>query len=148
LTQRWVPWLAGLTVLGAALRFAFLDAKGFWEDEAVTLLLVRMDFGEMLSSLPDFERTPPLYYALAWAWAKLFGEGEVGMRSLSALLGTATIPVAFRAARELVTPRTALVAAALVAVNPILVWYSQEARSYALLVLLAALSLLYFARRG
>ncbi|MEA2409958.1 MAG: mannosyltransferase, partial [Thermoleophilaceae bacterium] len=39
-----------------------------------------------------------------------------------------------------------LVAAALVAVNPFFVWYSQEARSYALLVLMAALSLLFLAR--
>src|SRR5207245_2897434 len=42
--------------------------------------------------------------------------------------------------------RAALIAAALAAVNPYLVWYSQEARSYSLLVLLSALSLLLFAR--
>ena len=44
----------------------------------------------------------------------------------------------------LVSRRAGLVAAALVAVNPFLVWYSQEARSYALLSLLTAATVLAF----
>src|SRR5204863_2069457 len=55
---------------------------------------------------------------------------------------TATIPVAFLLGRRVAGPRTGLVAAALCASNPLLVWYSQEARSYALLVLLSGLTLL------
>jgi hypothetical protein len=45
-----------------------------------------------------------------------------------------------------VSERAALIAAALVTVNPLLVWYSQEARAYALLVLLAALATLFCVR--
>ncbi len=74
----------------------------------------------------------------------MFGTGEVGLRSLSALLGTATVPAAYAAADTFVTRRSALIAAALVAVSPLLVWYSQEARAYALLVLLGTLSLVFF----
>jgi 4-amino-4-deoxy-L-arabinose transferase-like glycosyltransferase len=96
---------------------------------------------------------------LAWLWEKVFGHGEAGLRSLSALIGTATVPVAWAAARELLaseraarewfdSPRAGLVAAALVAVNPFFVWYSQEARSYSLLVLTATLTLLFLARRS
>src|SRR5438876_576650 len=81
-------------------------------------------------------RTPPFYYMLAWGWAKLFGTGEVGLRSLSALAGTLTIPAAYAAGRALSSRRAGLIAAALFAVNPLLVWYSQEARAYALLALL------------
>ena len=83
---------------------------------------------------------------LAWGWAKAFGTGEVGLRSLSALFGAATVPVAYLIGRELASRRAGLIAAALVAVNPMLIWYSQEARSYALLVFFGALSLLFFAR--
>jgi 4-amino-4-deoxy-L-arabinose transferase-like glycosyltransferase len=70
----------------------------------------------------------------------------VGLRSLSALVGVATVPAAYLAARELVSGRAGLVAAALVAFNPYLIWYSQEARSYAPLVFFTALSLLFFLR--
>lgn len=132
-------------MLAAALRFAGLDAKGFWEDEAGTALLVGMDFGEMVSRIPEEETTPPLYYLLVWAWAQVFGGGEVGLRSFSALLGGATVPIAYLAGRELVSPRAGVIAAALVAVNPLLIWYGQEARSYALMVLLSAVALLFFA---
>jgi len=93
-----------------------------------------------------FQATPPLYYLLAWPWERLVGEGAVGMRALSALLGTATIPVVFLAARTLFSNAAGLMAAALVATSPALVWYSQEARPYALLVLLTAVALLFFAR--
>jgi mannosyltransferase len=83
---------------------------------------------------------------LAWVWAKAFGTGEVGLRSLSALFGAATVPVAYAIGRELASRQAGLVAAAFVAVSPMLIWYSQEARSYALLVFFGALSLLFFVR--
>src|SRR3954451_21168615 len=138
--------VAGLTALGAALRFSTLAVQSYWLDEAVTVVLVRKSLGGVLSMIPNSESTPPLYYVLAWLWAQLFGTGEVGLRSLSALIGTATIPVAYAAAARLVSPRAGLVVAALAAVNPLLVWFSQEARAYALLVLLATAALAVFAR--
>ena len=138
--------LAALTALAAVARFATLDAQGFWLDEAATVELLRLDLGSMLHRIPDAESTPPLYYLMAWAWSKLFGLDEVGLRSLSALLGTALVPAAYAAGRRLCSDRVGLGVAALAAVNPLLVWYSQEARSYALLVLLAGLSLWAFAR--
>ena len=131
--------------MGAALRFSTLDLQSFWLDEAFTVVLVREDLGGLLDGVARTESTPPLYYLLAWVWANAFGTGEAGLRSLSALLGTAAIPVAYGAAARLASPRAGLVAALLVAVNPMLVWYSQEARSYALLVLLGALSFYFWA---
>lgn len=144
--DRQLQALAAITVLAGVLRFATLDVQSFWLDEAVTVGLVHKSFGAMLGAIPDSESTPPLYYMLAWAWAKLFGSGEVGLRSLSALFGTATIPVAYAAARQLVSRRAGLVVAALAAANPLLFYYSQEARSYALLVLLAGVAFYVFAR--
>jgi mannosyltransferase len=138
--------LAALTALGAALRFSTLAVQSYWTDEAVTVALVRESFGKMLSSVPQTESTPHLYYVVAWLWSQVFGTGEAGLRSLSALVGTATIPVAYSAVSRLVSPRAGLIVAALAAVNPLLVWYSQEARAYALLVLLATASLAVFAR--
>src|SRR5256712_9086343 len=121
--------VGALTLLAGVLRFATLDAKGFWEDEAATAFLVQRGFGHMLSQIASSgggETTPPFYYCVAWLWAKLFGTGEIGLRSLPALLGTATVPAVYLTAREVVSNRAATVAAVLVTVNPLLVWYSQE----------------------
>jgi 4-amino-4-deoxy-L-arabinose transferase-like glycosyltransferase len=92
------------------------------------------------------ESAPPLYYVLAWIWTQLTGTGEFGLRSLSALAGVATVPVAYLLGAELRGQRAGIVAAMLVAVNPMLLWYSQEARGYALLTLLTAIAALYFVR--
>jgi 4-amino-4-deoxy-L-arabinose transferase-like glycosyltransferase len=139
-------WLALVIVAGAALRFATLDVQSLWYDEAVTAQLLRMDLSGLLHAIGDSESTPPLYYVLGWLWAQLFGTGEAGLRSLPALLGTATIPVAWALGRRLGGDRAALVGAGLVALNPLLVWFSQEARAYALLALLAALAALLWLR--
>jgi hypothetical protein len=137
--------VVGLTVLGAGLRFARIGHQGFWFDEANTALLVHFSPGRMLGLLPKTESTPPLYYCIAWVWARIFGFGEVGLRSLSAVAGVLTVPVAYGAGAKLISRRVGVVAAALTATSPLLIWYSQEARSYQLVVLLGALTLLTFA---
>jgi mannosyltransferase len=136
--------VAALAGLGAALRFYGLGHQGFWFDEANTAALVRLSPGKMLGLIPQSESTPPLYYCVAWVWARIFGRDEVGLRSLSALCGVLTIPVAYLVGTRLISRRAGLIAAALTACSPLLIWYSQEARSYSMLVLLTGLSLLAF----
>jgi mannosyltransferase len=140
------PWVAlgAIVLLAAALRFATLGTQSIWFDEAATWDVVRGSFGAMLDRLPDGESNPPLFYVLEWGWIRVFGDGEAGLRSLSALAGLLTVPVAYGIGRRVGGTRAGLAAAALVAVNPLLVWFSQEARSYALAVLLSALALLLF----
>jgi mannosyltransferase len=145
-------WLApaavtGLVALGAAVRFASLGVQSYHHDEVITVMrVIDGGFLHMLREVKDSESNPPLYYVLAWAWAKAFGDGEVAMRSLSSLFGTATVAIAFFAGREARSVRAGLVAAALVAVNPMLIWYSQEARSYAVMVFFCAAGLYFFLR--
>jgi mannosyltransferase len=141
-------WIVvGLTLLGAALRFATLGVQSYHHDEIVTASRVlRVGFGHAMDAVGFSESAPPLYYALAWIWTQVVGTGEYGLRSLSAVAGVATIPVAYLIGAELRGRRPGLMAAALVAVNPMLLWYSQEARAYALLVLLCSISLLYCVR--
>lgn len=141
-------WIvAGLTALGAVLRFATLGDQSYHHDEIVTASRVlRVGFGHAMDAVGFSESAPPLYYALAWLWTQVTGNGEWGLRFLSALAGVATIPVAYFAGRELRGARAGVIAAALVAFNPMLLWYSQEARAYALLGFFCALSLLYCIR--
>jgi 4-amino-4-deoxy-L-arabinose transferase-like glycosyltransferase len=146
--DRQVLWaLLGVTALAAGLRFSTLGLQSYRHDEAVTVGRVLVSsFTATMHRVTTSESTPPLYYALAWVWSRLFGEGEVGLRALSALAGTATVPVAFLVGRELIGRRTGLVIATVTAVSPIMVWYSQDARAYALLVLLATAALYFFLR--
>jgi len=108
--------------------------------------VLRGDLVHAMEAVGFSESAPPLYYALAWLWTQATGTGEVGLRSLSALAGVATVPVAYLLGVELRDRRAGIAAAALVAVNPMLLWYSQEARDYSLLVLLTAVATLYFLR--
>ncbi|HSR94309.1 MAG TPA: glycosyltransferase family 39 protein [Solirubrobacterales bacterium] len=143
-----VFWIvAGLTLLAAALRFATLGVQAYHHDEIVTASRILRDgFVHAMEAVGFSESAPPLYYALAWAWTQLTGTGEFGLRSLSALAGVATVPVAYLLGAELRGRRAGIVAAALVAVNPMLLWYSQEARGYALLAFFTAAAALYFVR--
>ncbi|HYM56096.1 MAG TPA: glycosyltransferase family 39 protein [Solirubrobacteraceae bacterium] len=147
--RRLPPWwpLAALTVLAAALRLSTLGLQSFWYDEAFTPVhILHPSLWATLRAVVHTENTPPLWYVLAWADSRALGTGEVALRLPSALAGIATVPVAWAIGRELAGRRAALVCAALVAVNPLFVWYSQEARAYGLLVLTAALAMLCFLR--
>jgi mannosyltransferase len=141
-------WIvAGLTALAALLRFLTLGVQSYHHDEAITAgRVLSGDFFQAMDAVGFSESAPPLYYALAWPWIQLTGTGEFGLRSLSAVAGVATVPVVYLIGLELRGRATGLIAAALVAVSPMLLWYSQEARAYALLVLLCAISLLYCLR--
>jgi hypothetical protein len=139
-----VGGVAALVALAAGLRFYGLGRQGLWYDEALSVFLARQPPGKLLAYIKLTESTPPLYYLCAAAWAKLFGYGESGLRSMSALVGTLTVPVFYLIGCRLGSRRIGLTAAGLAALCPLLVWYSQEARSYALLALLSAVGLLFF----
>jgi mannosyltransferase len=154
-----------LTAVALLARVATLDVQSFWSDEAATVDVLRHSFRGMLDAVWDGESTPPLFYVLAWLWSKLAGTGEVALRLPSALLGTATVPVVAALARRAaagavggaggghvaaggwgVPDRAAVAGAALAALSPLMVWYGQEARAYALLMLLTAAATLALLR--
>lgn len=142
----WWP-LAALIALAAVLRLATLDQQSFWYDEAFTPVhVLHNSLGATLRGVVDHENTPPLWYLIAWADARLFGDGTLALRLPSALAGVLTVPVVWAIAQQLAGRRAALIAAAIVAVNPLFVWYSQEARAYGLFVLMSALAMLCFVR--
>jgi mannosyltransferase len=142
----WWP-LAALTLLAAVLRLSTLDLQSFWYDEAFTPVhVLHPSLWATLRSVVHTENSPPLWYLLAWVDSRVLGTDEIALRLPSALAGIATVPVAWAIGRELASRRAALVCAALVAVNPLFVWYSQEARVYGLFVLTAAVAMLCFLR--
>ncbi len=137
--------LGAAVLVAIALRFPTLGDQSFWRDEASTAIELNRSFGGAMRYLADYEGMPPGYFALAWLWSQAFGLGEAGLRALSAVLGVATVPAAWALARAL-KPRAAPLAAWLVATSPLLVWYSQDARPYALLVFVTTLMTLFWVR--
>jgi mannosyltransferase len=135
--------LVAVVAGGFVLRFWRLGAQSLWYDEWLTTEATAGGLGDLVHHVATREGITPPYFVAMWAWARVVGDGDTALRSLSAVVGVATVPVAYAIARELgQARRVARGAALLVAVNPLLVWYSQEARPYSLLAFLGALSVL------
>ncbi|MDX6605852.1 MAG: mannosyltransferase [Solirubrobacterales bacterium] len=135
------PWMivGALLVIGLAVRVVLM--RSIWVDEAISIHQAHMSLGGMLDNLRATDRHPPLHYLILWLTVRLFGDGELAVRGPSILASAALIPVLFVTGRELFDRRTGLVAAGFVTIAPLVVWYGQEARMYALFMLLGAVAL-------
>ena len=129
--------------LAAVLRFHSLAAKSFWFDEGVSVAIARLDWYNFARILWRREANMSLYYFLLHFWL-YFGGSEFFVRALSVLFAVASVPVIYLLGRRLFDSRVGLIASALMAVNAYHVQYSQDARSYSLMVLHCLLSSLYF----
>jgi hypothetical protein len=135
------PWLivGGLILAGLVVRLVLM--RSIWVDEAISIHQAHMSLSGMLDNLRATDRHPPLHYLILWLTVRVFGDGELAVRGPSILASTALIPVLFVTGRELFDRRTGLVAAGFATIAPLIVWYGQEARMYALFMLLGAIAL-------
>jgi 4-amino-4-deoxy-L-arabinose transferase-like glycosyltransferase len=115
-----------------------IGQQELWLDEAASFH--KATSASWLGKAAFQENTPPLYYLILRAWLRVAGQSEVAVRFPSALLGTLFVPTAIWAGREMFNRQVALWSGLFAAVNPIHIYYSQEARAYALLVLALALT--------
>jgi 4-amino-4-deoxy-L-arabinose transferase-like glycosyltransferase len=124
------------TLLGLVVRLWAAGRAEVWIDEAYSALLAVSGFGELLDQL-RLDNHPPLYYLALKGWAGLTSLHPLVLRLPSVLLGAATVPALWLVGSRMDRPRVGVAAAWLLALHPLHVFYSQEIRSYALLVLLA-----------
>jgi len=154
-----------IVIVGGLLRVYRIDQKGFWLDEMLTLLRITEGFAvegtvkgtpivpsarldaevitiptQQIWAVNPWALSPPFYYFLLKGWISLVGGGDGAVRSLSALLSILTIPIGFLVARQLGGLAAGLIMAMLLATSPINLYYAQENRNYALLILLVLLS--------
>ncbi len=139
--SQWSHWfrLVLCLIVGLVLRWHCLPCKPFWFDETYSVELSRLDWRNFLHVLWWREANMSLYYLLLKGWLTL-GHSPTFMRSLSVLFGVGAVLAGFWLADLLYRRRVALLAAALLTFNAYEVRYSQEARSYALFLLLTTLS--------
>ncbi len=122
--------LVPILLLAFLLRVQGLAAQGFWYDEGSSVALAGQSLPQIL--LGKFDH-PPLYHLLLGVWIRLAGNSEFGARYLSVALGLLVVALGGALASALLGRRAGAIAALLLAVSPIEVWYAQEARMYALL---------------
>ena len=141
--------LALVTLLAFLIRVWDLGGKGLWYDEAVTALTARATPAEIvrLHWQNAFEH-PPVWNLFMHAWSVVFGQSEAALRWPAVVAGTLLVPLVWQILK-LSRPADCSVrflAALLVALSPVLTLYSQEARMYAIVTLLAMSSIYLFLR--
>ena len=131
--------LALIILLCAALRIYHLGTASLWSDEIFSRYY--LDVFGLRYALTDglsLETNPPTYYLLLRGWMSLWGDSEFALRSMSALASTLCVPFVYLLGRELAGKWRGLLAALLFALCPMSLYFAQEARVYACLMLAGA----------
>jgi Dolichyl-phosphate-mannose-protein mannosyltransferase len=135
----------GLTLLAFILRFYHLSTQSLWMDEVYSIYTAKAPLGEVYSYSTKMSNSLPTYFLmLRLILPDRYADIEYSARVLSALAGALSIPVfagiVFYWRRKI---GVALLAGLLLAVNPLHIWYSQEARAYALMLFFGLLAVLF-----
>ncbi|MET8336634.1 glycosyltransferase family 39 protein [Streptosporangium canum] len=112
-----------------------IGTPSFWRDESVSVMAATMSFDELWRLLDDIDAVHALYYLMLRPFAAFGGEFAVRLPSALAVAG-ATFGIA-AIGRKLATPQVGLLAGLVYAVLPMISRYGQEARSYALVSVVA-----------
>jgi uncharacterized membrane protein len=129
---RWA-WALALAV-GVALRVgAWLDARSLWLDEAMLAWNVcGRSFAGLLRPLDYQQGAPAGFLALERLAVVALGTGEWALRLVPFLASLAALALVDRFGRAHLGARGRVVGVALAAVAPALIYYSGEAKQYAL----------------
>lgn len=145
-SQQHVRWLLlVITMIATVLRGIHIGDASLWNDELFSRFYCETGLEFMWTRGFSLETTPPTYYTVLLGWMHLFGTSEAAMRSLSLVASVATIPMVYLIGRELAGVSCGLLAALLFALSPMQIYFAQEARAYALMLLPIAVALLAMA---
>jgi hypothetical protein len=145
----WKALLAVCILVGFSLRMYHLGQQLLSWDEGWSIGLSSLDWAA-INRITALDVHPPLYYDVFKLWLAL-GQNELLLRFLSVIAGMLIVPLAYVTGRVWRDERTGILAACIVTVSPLLVYYSQVARMYTLctaLTLLAAYCLLSATERS
>jgi mannosyltransferase len=131
--------VVGIVLLTVGLRFAPFAARSLNADEASTVQFATLEWNAFLRLLGSYELNAAPYYLLLRVWPGL-GTTEIGLRALSLLAGVAALPLLIAFGARFLSRRVGLLAGFLLAISPLHILHSQNARGYSLAVLLVLLS--------
>ena len=136
--------LVALVLLALAARWPGLN-ESLWYDELWSTRVKLTNFGQTLRVVLE-DIHPPLYAILSFSWIRVFGDSEISVRTIPMLAGLSTVALMPSLGEALATRRAGWLAGVLLALSPVHIWYSQEARQYALIMLVAVLICLAWRR--
>ena len=131
--------LSVLTVLAVVIRARGIGTTNLWLDEANSWLLTTYSVGDMLANIRHSPASP-LYFLLLKLWALAWGDSTVALRAFSLLVSLPLLPLVYVLGRQTVGRAGGLVAALLLALSPLQLYFAQEARVYMLATLLSVLA--------
>ena len=136
--------LIGFFIVGAILRLWDITEHSYWIDElySAARAIPEKDLLDVYYWGP--EPHPPAHYILLWISYNLFGYHEIVGKLISAIAGTLCIPAIYFLGKTMFSKGVGFNAAILLTITPALIYYSQEARAYELLVLFSILSSYFF----
>jgi 4-amino-4-deoxy-L-arabinose transferase-like glycosyltransferase len=143
LTSRYAQILLSLTLIGCFLRLFNLGFNSLWLDEASTYTFAKMSIPEIWQATAAGEFNPPLFYWIEHVMLT-FGNNEVILRFVPAILGVLTIPLVYYIGKEFMDRNVGIIAAALCTFSPFLLFYSQEARAYSMGLFFVAFAMVFF----
>jgi uncharacterized membrane protein len=136
-----------ILLLGLVFRLINLS-QSLWLDEAITAVTLKnLDFLDILTRFSPGDFHPPLFYLIEKLWTNIFGYSELALRLPSVFFGLGTIYLVWLLTKSLFSRKTAVLATLLVSINPLLVYYSQEARMYSLATFLVVGCVLFLLKK-
>ena len=140
-------YLTTILLIAIVLRAYKLNFRSLWMDElfSVSDTNPAYSFSKVWNN-HLFTTHPPFNYIIQWVWYKIFGYNDLQARIPPMIFGVLSVLAIFFLVRELTTKKTALIASFLLAINIYHIEYSQEARSYSLLCLMAIISFYFFVK--
>ncbi len=164
LATRLTPY--ALIFLAFLIRLNGLDFQSLWRDEVDAICFAQApllktlpqtalsftptcppNIPDLVSSFTQSGFNGPLYFLILRGWIGLTGTSEFALRFFSLLCGVISVALIITLGTRLFNRAIGLIAGVLLALSAYQVWYSQEAKMYTLITLLA-LAAIYFLRRG
>jgi mannosyltransferase len=145
--RNWLLIFLLILLLGTALRLYQLDGQSLWTDEITSYRNSSGTLSQVVFEPQVNSNVPPLYY-LVVHWTLLISGQDWALRFPSLVFGVLSILLLFSILRRWSGSSVALVGSFLLAISPFHVWYSQEMRPYALLIMLSLLTFWFYQRLG
>ncbi|HIP96303.1 MAG TPA: hypothetical protein EYH32_03710, partial [Anaerolineae bacterium] len=140
-SEWWTAALVIILLVAFALRVIQLDSRPLWWDEGNSVYFAHQSLSSLVNETRATNDTDPLVYRLALGgWRILAGSSPFAVRFFSALLGVVAVALTWVMGCWLAGRRTALLAALFVALSPMQVYYSREAKGYAFAMVCALLA--------
>lgn len=140
-----VGWLIPVTLLGAVLRLFRLGTQSLWLDESLSVVFASLPLRTSIEAILTDGVHPPLYYLVLRPFLYM-GQSESTARLPSALFGILTIPLVYEVGRLCFDQEVGLVSAIFLSLSPFHIWFSQDARMYAMAAFLSSASVYFFLR--